>query len=729
MSKEGSIMTFGGSLIREFKEQVFWVKKHKKICAVAIRYGLSLAAIMAFLGFWQTGVQAADGDLDQSFGNGGTMSLAAGAAGGQYLQTQSDGKIIVVSGNNIVMRFDAQGHPDSSFGAGGQVSLPQFAISRCVAVQPDGKIVIGGVKYAGSLQGLAVARLNADGSVDTSFGEAGVSPPLMFGGNGAFASAIVLQPDGKIVVSGEVPLSYHDSDFAVVRFNANGSPDQSFGVGGAVQTAFSDGKDEAYTLALQPDGKIIVAGDAVVSRYSVGFALARYNSDGTLDIDFGGTGKVTAIFDLTDNYDRAKYISVKPDGKILAVGVYYTVGSDLTNSVAIARFNRDGSLDASYGSGGKVKTAFPFYLKMETAIEQPDGKIIIGGRAAPNTYATGNFGLGRLNADGTVDRNFGTNGEVMTDFGSEESAFVVALQRSGEIILSGSIGNSSNTGLAAYKNRVANFHRTPFDFDGDGRADVSVYRGGTWHLQQSSSGYGAVRFGLASDNIAPADYDGDGKTDVAVFRASEGNWYCLDSSSGAYSVVNFGLSGDIPVAGDYDGDGRADYAVFRPSTATWWIRPTSNPGNYLAVRFGLSTDKPVAGDYDGDGKTDEAVYRDGTWYVLKSSGGDLVAQFGLSDDKPVAADYDADGRADLAVWRSSNGTWYVLQTSNSEALIFRWGATGDIPEPADYDGDGQTDFAVFRGGQWWIWQSATENYYMTQFGISDDLPIPSAFVR
>jgi (2Fe-2S) ferredoxin len=259
-----------------------------------------------------------------------------------------------------------------------------------------------------------------------------------------------------------------------------------------------------------------------------------------------------------------------------------------------------------------------------------------------------------------------------------------------------------------------------FDFDGDGRADISVYRDGTWYLQQSTNGFVAAQFGLTNDKITPADYDGDGKTDLAVYR--DGIWYVLQSSNAGVFAVQFGLAGDIPVPADYDGDGRAELAVYR--SGTWYTLNLAN--NQTSVfQFGLAGDKTVVADYDGDGKADYAVYRGGVWYLQRSTLGFGAVQFGLASDKPVAGDYNGDGKADLAVYR--NGEWHIL-TNFQNYSVAQFGIASDIPTAADYDGDGKTDLAVYRGGVWYVLQSSNAQSFVFQFGLANDKPVPAAFV-
>jgi Metallo-peptidase family M12 len=258
----------------------------------------------------------------------------------------------------------------------------------------------------------------------------------------------------------------------------------------------------------------------------------------------------------------------------------------------------------------------------------------------------------------------------------------------------------------------------PFDFDGDGKADISVYRGGNWYLLRSTAGFAAINFGLANDKTVAADYDGDGKTDVAIFR--DGTWVIQNSSNGAVVITNWGQAGDIPMVGDYDGDNKADFTVFR--NGVWYIQQSSN-GSFRFESFGLATDKPVVGNFDSDNKQDLAVFRNGIWYVQGSQAGFFSISFGQSGDIAVPADFDGDNKTDAAVYRS--GVWYILgSTAGFSAVSF--GINTDTPTPADFDGDGKADVAVFRSsnGVWYLQQS-TAGFTASAFGQNGDRPIPA----
>ncbi len=311
--------------------------------------------------------------------------------------------------------------------------------------------------------------------------------------------------------------------------------------------------------------------------------------------------------------------------------------------------------------------------------------------------------------------------KITASDGTEQNYFGCSLDFDGETAIIGAFYANDFTGTVYVFNqkRIQN-NRNNFDFDGDGKADQSVFRSGIWHSRLSGAGgFSATPFGSPNDRITPADYDGDGKTDVAVFR--RGIWYLQQSSDGFMGMA-FGNADDVPVPADYDGDGKADIAVFRPGNGTWYLLQSS--AGYSQSTFGISTDRPVPADYDGDGKTDIAVYRDGTWYLLRSANGFAAVQFGNATDKPVVGDYDGDGKADQAVYR--NGNWYIsgsLQGFRSA----QFGAANDIPTTADYDGDGKNDVAVFRDGIWYILNSQ-QGFGAVQFGTTNDQPIPAAFL-
>lgn len=296
-------------------------------------------------------VQAAAGDLDPTFGEGGKVATTISGAVdlAKAVAIQTDGKLIVVGltfngiiGDFALVRYNTDGSLDATFGQGGNVTTDFFGdIDEpfAVAIQPDGRIVVvGSALNTEGITNFALARYNADGSLDSTFGSGG-KVTTDFSGNGSISDA-ALQADGKIVVAGEAGSSGL-GDFALARYNANGSLDATFGQGGKVATDFFGGLDRANSLVIRPDGKIIAGGVASVDASFAGFALAEYNLDGSLNSTFGTGGKTTTNFFGALDFINA--IALQPDGKIVAVGSAQRPSGG--SAIALARYKSEGSFD------------------------------------------------------------------------------------------------------------------------------------------------------------------------------------------------------------------------------------------------------------------------------------------------------------------------------------------------------------------------------------------------
>jgi hypothetical protein len=266
------------------------------------------------------------------------------------------------------------------------------------------------------------------------------------------------------------------------------------------------------------------------------------------------------------------------------------------------------------------------------------------------------------------------------------------------------------------------------DFDGDGKTDVSVFRGseGNWYLNRSTAGFQVLNWGISTDILAPADYDGDGKTDTAIFRGTEAegatDFYILNSNGFTFSGYAWGTVGDQPVVADYDGDGKADVGIYRPSNGTWYIILSSNGANVIVNNPGTT---PVPADYTGDGKADGVIFTDGLWVGTSSTGDPINIPWGQAGDIATPGDFDGDGKVDQAVFRPSTGVWYIRRSSDGQPSIVPFGTTGDIPVVGDYDGDGKDDIAIYRNGQWWI-NNSGGGVTIANFGISTDKPAPAS---
>lgn len=281
----------------------------------------------------------------------------------------------------------------------------------------------------------------------------------------------------------------------------------------------------------------------------------------------------------------------------------------------------------------------------------------------------------------------------------------------------------------------------PFDYDGDGKTDFSVWRYvpnidfmGFWHIAGSEKGEVQVTEMDNYGRIVPADYDGDGRTDLAVAgfdKAEPVAWLIWSLTAQRSTFQYWGLRNDLGVPSDFDGDGRADFAAWRPAEGKWYIASTGD-GTIRVQQWGMPGDTPTPADFDGDGKTDLAVFRptEGKWYVFGSLGGTITAiSWGLDGDRPVPGDYNGDGRADFAVYRRSDNTWYRLHSSDFSMHITQWGLPNDIVTPGDYDGDGKLDLATWRPSEarWYV-LTASQQILTQYFGLNGDVPTPSAFV-
>jgi uncharacterized delta-60 repeat protein len=693
------------------------------VCILAIfgyHRALLLSTILLTAGFMSSVFAQQPGDLDPTFGNGGKVTGWTGEA--HSVTIQSDGKI-VVAGNNyvppgwnsdfVIARYNPDGSVDTSFGTNGRVVTPvtwRYDGAFDVIIQPDEKIVAAGAAetFDANLWELVLVRYNPNGSLDTEFGVGGIATtPGLWG-----ARSVAMQSDGKLVAS---TYNLQMNQWATARYLTNGSLDTSFGGSGIV--SYYAGYGNPSPITIQTDGKIVTGGYVTDTDENFhDFVLVRQNTDGTLDPSFNDDGIFILGF---GNYDAPTSVVIQPDGKLIAV----------TEGGHILRLLTDGSLDAGFGSAGIVFiTTANYAVGLASVALQPDGKIMSAGKNWDGSNH--DFAIARFNSNGSFDTSFGGGDGISTvDFNnSDDQTTGMALDSQGRVVVVGYYGRTNNSGGTV---AIARFNlgtgaivtnRAPFDFDGDGRSDVSVYRpsDSVWYLNRSTGGFSATQFGVSTDEIVPADYDGDGKTDIAVYR--DGAWWRINSATSTVSVNQFGIASDTPVPADYTGDGRDEIAVYR--SGQWWMLDLSN-GQVSVVNFGVSTDKAVPADYDGDGKVDQAVYRgNGEWHLNRSSQGYTVAQFGLSSDIPLTGDYDGDGKADEAVYR--DGTWYLLE-STAGFRAFVWGLPTDIPTPADYDGDGKADAAIYREGTWWILKS-TGGYNAIQFGLAGDKPAPAAFL-
>ena len=510
----------GGKVITDFSGSSDWVS------SVAVHDGKIIAGGSGGNKDFAVARYDANGNLDTSFGSNGktTVSFGSGWDYGQDMLVQPDGKIVLAGGAYAsdwnhdfgLVRFNTNGTLDTSFGTNGKVSTEFFGNSdRILSVTLQGEKLLA-VGYAMHCYGndLAVIRYNANGSLDTTFGVNG-KVTTDFGGNYDAANAVAVQADGKVVVAGHTGdnpgggkialaryltngsldpafdgdgkvtsgIGHHlgigvqavggkilvagwanngrNNDFALARFQNDGSLDTGFAVNGVATVDVNAGDDQAVAMAVQADGKVVLAGYTLQGSNS-DFAVARYCSDGKPDdgVNCGSPGFGTGGKAVTDfgGSDFGRAVLIQPDGKIVVVG---DTRSCPRSDFAVARYNTDGSPDLSFGSAGKVVLDFSAnWNEARGAACQADNKlVVVGARTLTNNHDSADFALARLCADGSLDNGvhcgspaFGVGGKVTTDFfGKRDIATAVAVQVDGKIVVAGESYNSSNDfALARY---------------------------------------------------------------------------------------------------------------------------------------------------------------------------------------------------------------------------------------------------------------------------------------
>ena len=397
---------------------------------------------------------ARPGGRDAAFGRAGTVrtNFTPRDDHANDVAIQADGKILAVGlansgpqgrrGTFAIARYNPDGTLDPSFGGDGKVETnftPWDDHANGVAIQIDGKIVAVGVGNSK----FALARYNPDGTPDTSFDGDGKVLTYPVGG----ATGVAIQADGKIVAAGEG--SFGGQLFAVARYNPDGTLDTSFGGDGRVLNDFG-GLGFAFDVAIQADGKIVAAGGGGLGAPS--FALTRYNPDGSLDPSFGGDGQVITGFPTRPYfYSTAEGLAIQADGKIVAVGTVNDVG------FAVARYNPDGTRDTTFSQDGRAITRFWFRgNSYATGVAiQADGKMVAAGSATPPAIGPNGddtrFALVRYRPNGTLDATFGGDGKVWTNLSAGyDYANDVAIQADGKILAVGSVAPRANSNNAKF---------------------------------------------------------------------------------------------------------------------------------------------------------------------------------------------------------------------------------------------------------------------------------------
>lgn len=410
-----------------------------------------------------TGIGPVGGTLDTSFDSDGYLNTAVGSQNdfGRAIAVQSDGKIIVVgysvNGSSIdqiaLTRYLSDGTLDTSFDTDGKVttaigSLGSLAYS--VAIQTDGKILVAGyTNQGGGDLDFVVVRYLSNGSLDTTFSTDGIQT-TSFGSGDDKAHGIAIQNDGKIIVAG---YSYQggtaDYDIAALRYDSSGNLDTTFGGGDGLVLIDLGNEDRSYAVALQSDGKVVLGGTSFVSGTDSLFCLARLTSVGDLDTTFNTTGYLTT--DLGGSDDRAFSVAIQSDGKVVAGGYTHVSGNDY--DFAVVRVGSDGTLDSGFGGGDGVSVLTPGSGddRAQTVLVQSNGKIVVAGYQDGEGSDSQLF-LSRLNSDGSTDATFGTSGSTATNpSGGMDKIYAIALDSALSLVAAGEMSNGTNSDFALAK--------------------------------------------------------------------------------------------------------------------------------------------------------------------------------------------------------------------------------------------------------------------------------------
>lgn len=380
------------------------------------------------------------GTLDLSFSSDGIVTTNVPVNRNDYAECmliQPDGRILVggmsvgVSGAIALVRYLPNGSLDPTFGSGGVVltTVDQQAVEEGlmgIALQADGKIVgVGGSYVTGSGLRAVTLRYNADGSLDDTFNGDGIRVDS-FGPMGHdVLNAVAIQTDGKVIAVGSSrgPLS---QDAIVVRYTTTGNLDASFSDNGYDALDVDVVDDQANAVVLQPDGRILLAGRTEPSVGNTQFMLARYDEDGDLDPSFGTDGVVVSAF--SSGSDWAHALALQPDGKVLAGG---EVAAGANSNMAVARYDVDGELDLSFGTAGLKIIVIDAVSSAHAIGVLSDGRIAVGGTS------NGQFGAAMLQANGPLDLGFSNDGRVTHVQGAMSEGSALAIQSDGRLLIAG----------------------------------------------------------------------------------------------------------------------------------------------------------------------------------------------------------------------------------------------------------------------------------------------------
>ncbi|MFC1762729.1 FG-GAP-like repeat-containing protein, partial [Planctomycetota bacterium] len=624
------------------------------------------------------------------------------------MAVQSDGKVVVVgsvhNGSNYdfaIVRYNADGSLDTAFDTDGKITTAIGSgddYGQSVAIQSDGKIVVTGYSHNGSNYDIAVVRYNTDGSLDTSFDSDGKVTTAVGSGHD-YGRSVVIQSDGKIVVAGDV-MNGANRDYGLLRYDTDGSLDTSFDSDG-IYGVSTPADEYAYSIVLQSDGKILLAG-SWDNGGDVNFSLSRHNTDGSLDTSFDTDGKL--ITNLSSD-DAGRSVVLQSDGKILLAG-YQHNGSNY--DFALLRYNSDGSLDTDFGSSGAATSTFGSGDDYAYSVAvQDDGKIVVVGEG--NTGSNNDFCVARFDTDGNLDTDFDSDGKVSTDLNSgHDYARTVLIQDDGKILVAGYATNGSNDNFALVRYNTNGSLDTAFDAPGllnatpefteDGAAivldsdvqivdvelgDANNYSGATLTLARNGGANSDDVFGH-SGNLSTLTESGNlvlsGVTIGTVTTNSGGTLVLTFNSNATQARVNetlqsitYANSDDTPSASE-----QIDWTFDDGNTGSQGSGDALSVSGSITVSLSVTNDAPVITS-DGGGSTASvnaaenqttvttvtSTDAEGDTRTYSISGGDDQAKFSINSSSGALA-FQSAPNYESPTDTGSNNTYVVEVTSSDD---------------------------------------------------------------
>ena len=661
----------------------------------------------------------ATGNLDTSFGSGGKVTTAVGSGNDNSYSValQNDGMIVVVGGSvgasgftdMTLVRYTSSGALDSSFGSGGKVTTPIGTGSSrgySVAVQSDGEIVVAGHAFiSGNNNDIAVARYTNTGALDSTFGTGGIVTTSITPNFSDYGQSVAVQSDGKVVVAG---YTGSNQDFALVRYTAAGALDAGFGTGGKVTTPVGSGSDIGHSVAVQSDGKLVVAGYSF-NNFNFDFALVRYTSSGALDTTFGTGGKVTTPIGSSDDYGFS--VALQSDGKFVVAG-QSTIGSNV--DFAVARYTDTGALDSTFNAG-KVTTPIGNGNDQANAVDvQSDGKIVAVG--ASHNGTNNDLALVRYLANGTVDTSFGGTGKITTSVGSgNESLSAVAMQSDGKIVVAGQVHNGTNEDFLVARYTSAGgldwSVNTAFGTVDDAAYGMAIQPDGKIVVVGAAIIGSTFDFAVARYNTngtLDTTFDGDGKVTTPITTTGQGYDYAQsvavqpdgkivvgghtsDGTNLQFAAVRYNANGSLDTT--FDGDGKV-------------IIPVGS-GDDVGTSLALQSDGKIllAGETAQGGFKDFALVRLNTNGSLDTTfhfDGAVGTAFNAFDDYGRSVKVQADGKIVVAGFTSTtSGTVYdmaVARYLSDGTLDSTFGSSGKVMIPIGSASDVGTSLALQADG-------------------------------